>query len=318
MDEPSPPTPYREGKPLSEIIPPDRRAQRTAALVIASMIAGVALWVVGGFVLEQMRSHASSPPVRTVPIVPGYVAGRLPSSTLHGPGGTTVTFPPHTRSVVHVWLQGCQDCMPAFEAMGELATHGGLGADVPVVNVSYGEADAAYASRYGVSTNLVFDQGGASVVRPLGIGTFTTLVVDPDGSIIHRDRPDRAGYRQRVRAALGVPDVEPEPRRTVEDPAVEPLGGGGELDADSVLRVVASHRAGVRRRCWDAMPAPKPERVAVTVRLTIDTKGRVSRLSSTGDHRAVGECLERELATWVFPAPSSVTSVNIPFRFETQ
>lgn len=43
---------------------------------------------------------------------------------------------------------------------------------------------------------------GKSIVRPLGIGTFTTLVVDPNGAIIHRDRPDRPGCAERIRNAV--------------------------------------------------------------------------------------------------------------------
>lgn len=203
MDGPTEPrVPYREGKPLTEIIPPDRRRRKTGALVVSSMIAGVALWVVGGFVVERLR--AGGP--RSGASTPGYIAGSVRPVVLHGPDHD-VALPPKTLAVVNVWLQGCADCMPAFDAMRQLEDEGGLGVDVPVYNVAYGEADPTWAMRYGVHTNLVFDPGGASVVRPLGIGTFTTLVIDSQGTILHRDRPDRPGYRARVRAA--VHDVDP-------------------------------------------------------------------------------------------------------------
>jgi hypothetical protein len=206
--------------------------------------------------------------------------------------------------------------MPAFEAMRELRAQGGLGVGVAVVNVAYGEGDVTWAQRYGVDTNLVFDQGGANVVRPLGIGTFTTLVVDPDGSILLRDRPDREGYRQRVRAALGVGDVE----HDSVDPS-RPPPKDEALDTASVERVVASHRDAIRKQCWNSIPAPKPSRVAVTVMLTIDAKGRVVKASSAGDHDGIARCLERHAATWIFPgstaADGPTTQVQIPFRFQS-
>ena len=41
--------------------------------------------------------------------------------------------------------------------------------------------------------HLVVDPGGAAVVRPLGISTFTTVVLDEDGYVRMTDRPDNAG-----------------------------------------------------------------------------------------------------------------------------
>jgi hypothetical protein len=92
--------------------------------------------------------------------------------------------------------------MPAFEAQAALEKSGTLILPVPVVNVAYGEADEAWAERYGVSKNLVFDRDGSAIVKPLGIGTFTTLVLDAEGNVMHVDRPDRAGFPSRVLAAL--------------------------------------------------------------------------------------------------------------------
>jgi hypothetical protein len=97
--------------------------------------------------------------------------------------------------------------------MSRFQKEGGSSFDAPVINVAYGEADVTWAQGYGVSKNLVFDPGGAAVVRPLGIGSFTTLVVDPDGAILHRDRPDRPGYAERMRNAVltGDPKTPPQP-----------------------------------------------------------------------------------------------------------
>ena len=55
-------SPYREPRPLSEVIPPDRRRERSAILVITSMIAGAALWEVARWALEERDSIAAPPP----------------------------------------------------------------------------------------------------------------------------------------------------------------------------------------------------------------------------------------------------------------
>jgi hypothetical protein len=296
---PPPPTPYRAGKPLADIIPPDRRRAKAAALVLASMVAGVTLWVLGGWALDAVQSR----PARTPTPTPGYVAARIGPSTLRGPSAQ-VTMPPSTRSVVNVWLQGCADCMPAFEAMAALQSEGGLQVEGPVVNVAYGEADLTWAQRYGVATNLVFDPGGANVVRPLGIGTFTTLVVEPNGSIIHRDRPDLPGYVARVRSAVRFGD----PNMVTADPM---------LDAASVQTVVAAHRAQIKRSCWDRTTAEddRPRAANVTLRLTVGSDGHVTAATATGNDPVVARCIEGDSRSWLFPAAPAPTTVNIPFKF---
>lgn len=70
--------PYRQPKPLSGLISPDRRRQKTALIVIASMIAGVVLFEVGRGLLET--SHAPPPPVggrgpTPGPLTPAEVQG---------------------------------------------------------------------------------------------------------------------------------------------------------------------------------------------------------------------------------------------------
>ncbi len=295
---PEPKVPYREGKPLTAIIAPDRRRLKTVTLVLSSMVAGAALWVAAGFVIARLRA----PGPRAVESTPGYVAGRVGPVTLHGPDHD-VSLPPKTYAVVNVWLQGCADCMPAFEAMRRLEDEGGLGVAVPVYNIAYGEADPTWALRYGVHTNLVFDPGGTSVVRPLGIGTFTTLVIDSHGTILLRDRPDRPGYRARVRAAV-----------YDEDPRGEPT----MLDAASIARVAATHRAAVKSACWDAFDSGGVHgaKVHVTVLATVGTDGLVESASSTGTDQAAAKCVEDQVRRWRFPAPDrggNAVSVSIPF-----
>lgn len=189
--------PYREAKPLSDLIAPDRRRLLAALIALAGMLAGAGLFA--GFQAWRAHRAAVSPPVVTTASRPGWLA----STTLTGPDGP-VTFPPTGRpAIVNVWLQGCADCMTAFEAAKAIEDRGGLGLDALVVNVAYGKADPAWAARYGVRQNLVYDHGGATIVKPLGISSFTTLVVDAKGFVVHTDRPDRPGYATRMASALG-------------------------------------------------------------------------------------------------------------------
>lgn len=110
------------------------------------------------------------------------------------------TFPTGEVSVVHVWRQDCADCAPAFEAAERLGVGRGRWG-VPVHNVAFGPFDLETARARGLDEGLVQDPG-TGIVRPLGIGTFTTLVVDADGFVQHRDQPQGEGYVGRVERAI--------------------------------------------------------------------------------------------------------------------
>lgn len=94
--------------------------------------------------------------------------------------------------------------------------------------------------------------------------------------------------------------------------------GGGGLDQTGVERVVANHRAGVKRTCWERGGADQKSNVAVTVQATIAPNGTVQSVSSTGDDPVVGKCIENQVKTWTFPAPGSQTQISIPFKFLRQ
>lgn len=96
-----------------------------------------------------------------------------------------------------------------------------------------------------------------------------------------------------------------------------PAGGGG-LDSSSVERVVASHRAGVKRTCWERGGADQKASVNVTVSATVAPDGSVSGTSSSGDDPVVAKCIESQVKSWRFNAPGSTTTVNIPFKFVRQ
>jgi hypothetical protein len=135
------------------------------------------------------RLPAPAPPARSL------------HATLSGPCGE-VTLPRPRPTIVNVWLQGCADCMPAFDGWKALRDARKL-PDVPIVNVAYGSADGAWADAHGVGDCVVFDRGGARVVRPLGISSFTTLVVDARGEARVVGRPESPGYLARLEGALG-------------------------------------------------------------------------------------------------------------------
>jgi hypothetical protein len=118
---------------------------------------------------------------------------------LKGPNGA-VSLP--QRAVIQVWLQGCADCMPAFRAFRDSYPALKEAWGLPIINVAYGEATVDYAKEYRVHDQLVFDPKGTALVNPLGIGTFTTLVVNERGEVVHRSRPTDEGYVESVRDAI--------------------------------------------------------------------------------------------------------------------
>jgi len=95
-------------------------------------------------------------------------------------------------------------------------------------------------------------------------------------------------------------------------------GAGGGLDQSSVERVVASHRAGVKRTCWERGGADQKSSVNVTVSATVGPGGNVVGTSSNGDDPVVAKCIESQVKGWMFSAPGSTTTVNIPFKFVRQ
>ncbi len=190
-----PPSPYREGKPLDTLIPPDRRRARAAALLLIGAFSGV--------VLDRLAeaAYVAFTQSRASPVVDGRAVVR---ATLRGPDGEQA-LPNGRKTVVHVWLQGCADCMPAFEAMRrDSAEFEREWEGVPTINVAYGQADPSWAAAHGVRHHLVYDATGSAIVQPLGITSFTTLVLDEGGHVLHRDRPDSPGYVGRIRHALAL------------------------------------------------------------------------------------------------------------------
>jgi hypothetical protein len=180
--------PYRDTQFAPIRIAPDYRRRNAVLLVLLSMALGAMMVSVVSKVLRERPAHA--------------VASREVFAVLSGPGGKLM-LPGTQGAVVHIWMQACADCMPAFDAHKQLAESGGLRVPLPIVNVAYGRASPEWAASYGLAEHLVFDNG-SSVVGPLGVSSFTTVVLDARGRVVLRDRPDRAGYAERVQAAAQV------------------------------------------------------------------------------------------------------------------
>jgi len=274
--------PYREEKPLAEIIPPDRRRAKMAALVGIGMLAGAGLL----YGLQEAAKDVPTVLSTAQPQPPAPPPRPFEGATLEGPDGTFNIPARNRKTIVHVWLQACADCMPAFEAMKDV---GDLGAYE--INVAYGTADPEWAARYGVRKNLVFDRGGEKVVKPLGISSFTTLVFDESGKLVARDRPDRPGYAARIRAFV--------------NPA--PFG------ASDVESVVTTKRREIRERCWNTHPAVKE--ADVTVNAVIGGDGTVVSSSATGSDKEVSSCIENEVKSWRFRATGGASvQIAVPFK----
>jgi predicted Zn finger-like uncharacterized protein len=101
-------------------------------------------------------------------------------------------------------------------------------------------------------------------------------------------------------------------------PGTGPGAGGAGLDQAGVERVVAGHRAGVKRTCWERGGADQKSSVNVMVTANVAPNGTVAGTSSSGDDPVVAKCIENQVRTWTFPAPGSSTTINIPFKFVRQ
>lgn len=187
--------PYR----AAELRPPKapfpwRRVRTVAMMAAVGGILGTAVWLMTltrcGPVRERMCG---------VPGVRSTVAN-APQRVLVGPDGAD-PMPLRGPVVVNVWLQGCEDCRPAFDAARRLEAQG-VWARWNLRNVSFGAADPAWAQQNGVGRELRQDSAGSLFVRPFGISTFTTLVLDHEGREVWRGRPDQAGFVEGVDRAL--------------------------------------------------------------------------------------------------------------------
>jgi hypothetical protein len=100
-------------------------------------------------------------------------------------------------------------------------------------------------------------------------------------------------------------------------------GGGGQLAAADVERVVQSHRAFVKRQCWENALAAKspssPSSARVVVSITVAPNGNVSNANASGGdgYPGLASCVQNQVRSWKFPA-SDGSEVKVPFVFAAQ
>jgi beta-lactamase regulating signal transducer with metallopeptidase domain len=88
----------------------------------------------------------------------------------------------------------------------------------------------------------------------------------------------------------------------------------GRLPPDTIRRVVREHY-GAFRLCYEELPKMVPTRA--TLRFTIGTDGHVAEGQVAAEIAQLGQCLERAMFTFVFPAPvGGVVTVGYPLVFE--
>ncbi|MBI1949050.1 MAG: hypothetical protein HYS27_25400 [Deltaproteobacteria bacterium] len=264
------------------------RGWRLIALVAACVAVGVALHA-GLAAWQRARVEHLVVDVDLLPRVPPATSSSSVVTwpmTLPGPAETTVTL--SGIAIVHVWLQGCPDCMPAFEAIKRLAPEHRF--RVPTFNVAYGNADPSWARSYGVDTNLGFDDG-SHLVRPLGIGTFTTFVVDTRGTAVRVGSPAEEGYASRLQDAVD-----------------ETTRASQEVPGDT-MRTVATFaylrgRSGELRRCVDWW---RGTTATVVLSLRVDADGALVDVHAApattvaADPRSsapAAACIERAVRRW--------------------
>jgi TonB family protein len=99
--------------------------------------------------------------------------------------------------------------------------------------------------------------------------------------------------------------------------------GGGQLQAADVERVVQSHRAFVKRQCWEPALSAKapnsPSSARVVVSINVARDGSVQNANTTGGdgYPGLASCVQGQVNKWKFP-PSEGSTVNVPFIFAAQ
>jgi len=100
-------------------------------------------------------------------------------------------------------------------------------------------------------------------------------------------------------------------------------GGGGQLQAADVERVVQSHRAFVKRQCWEPALSAKapnsPSSARVVVSINVARDGAVQNANTTGGdgYPGLATCVQGQVNKWKFP-PSEGSTVTVPFVFAAQ
>jgi hypothetical protein len=192
------PAPDVAPPPPPDVVPPANHAPLPGPAWLAI---GLALGFLAGFAVGTRHAAPDPPPDRaptpTTRAPAPTTRAPTPRAPEDGPPVPVLTSRVAGPALVNVWLQGCADCMPKFEAWSRLVAAGRIPRGLAVHNVAYGDATRDYAARYHVEAGLAADRGGV-YVQPLGIHTFTTLLVDEAGRVTDRLDPTDARFVDRV------------------------------------------------------------------------------------------------------------------------
>ncbi|HYP75199.1 MAG TPA: PEGA domain-containing protein [Polyangiaceae bacterium] len=97
------------------------------------------------------------------------------------------------------------------------------------------------------------------------------------------------------------------------------------LDADQIRVTVARYAPSVRRACWRPAFATRDANAAavarVQVAITIASNGSVQSAITRGDppgYRGLSDCISRRVKGWQFPSAHALTTVNVPFVYESE
>jgi predicted Zn finger-like uncharacterized protein len=99
---------------------------------------------------------------------------------------------------------------------------------------------------------------------------------------------------------------------------------GGQLQTVDLERVVQSHRAFVKRQCWDpalsARPPNAPSSARVVVAINVARDGSVQSANATGGdgYPGLSSCVQGNVKNWKFPQSDGTTTFTVPFVFAAQ
>jgi TonB family protein len=98
----------------------------------------------------------------------------------------------------------------------------------------------------------------------------------------------------------------------------------GQLQTVDVERAVQSHRAFIKRQCWDpalSARAPNaPSSARVVVAISVGRDGSVQNASAVGGdgYPGLSSCVQNNVKNWKFPQSDGTTQLSVPFVFAAQ
>lgn len=166
------------------------------------------------------------------------------------------------------------------------------------------------------------EAAGTTEVGPIEVAPSSGPVAKQGGAKSAKETPGAAGSAAQLNPSLrGLGGLVGGP--VAPQVAGPSTGGGGQLAAGDVERVVQTHRAFVKRQCWDSALAGRasgaPSSTRVSVQINVAPSGAVSSANATGGdgYPGLAACVQNQVTKWKFP-PSEGSPVTVPFIFAAQ